>query len=382
MPELDDGILDEFERRTNGHANGSRVHFLPKGEFIKWFVAPDYIIDGILQRGYFYALTGSTGHAKSAIALLIAELMGSPDKNAMLGAHKVEKGKVLYFVGENPTDLCMRVIGADSKRLDDPSRDQIVFFPGRIDFKKQYAEIVAAAEEAGGNFALVFVDTSAAYFPGEDENANKQMGEYARDLRELTKLPGHPCVVALCHPTKRANGIDELLPRGGGAFIAEIDGNLTARRTESGDIEFWHTKFRGPGFEPMTFKLERIETTKLVDSKGRILPTVRAVIIEQSEQEHRQRRQTDDEDRVLLELVTFPGKSFAQIAEALSWRNDKGELNRSRAQRCIEKLVEYRLLKKNRDSYEATDNGKKAASEADKRFRNEDAVRNQQNFNL
>jgi len=121
----------------------------------------------------------------------------------------------------------------------------------------------------------------------------------------------------------------------------------------------------------MTFKLERIETTKMVDSKDRILPTVRAVVIEQGEQERRQRRQTDDEDRVLVELVTFPGKSFAQVAEALGWRNDKGELNRSRAQRCIEKLIEYRLLKKNRDTYEPTDSGKKAASDADRRFRTE-----------
>jgi len=375
MPEMDEKvgeqIFEQFERRSNGQASNNVIRFLAKSEFMKLFVAPDYIVDGILQRGYLYALTGSTGHAKSAIALLIAELMGSPDKNAMFGTHKVEKGRVLYFVGENPIDLCMRVIGADSKRLDDPTLDQIFFFPGRIDFKKQYADIVAAAERAGADFSLVFVDTSAAYFPGEDENANKQMGEYARDLRELTKLPGNPCVVALCHPTKRANGIDELLPRGGGAFIAEIDGNLTARKTESGDIELWHTKFRGPGFEPMTFKLERIETTKLVDSKDRILPTVRAVVIEQGEQERRQRRQTDDEDRVLVELVTFPGKSFAQVAEALGWRNDKGELNRSRAQRCIEKLIEYRLLKKNRDTYEPTDSGKKAASDADRRFRTE-----------
>jgi hypothetical protein len=42
-------------------------------------------------------------------------------------------------------------------------------------------------------------------------------------------MPGGPCVLVACHPPKNA-GDDNLLPRGGGAFIAEMDGNLTGRK--------------------------------------------------------------------------------------------------------------------------------------------------------
>ena len=46
--------------------------------------------------------------------------------------------------------------------------------------------------------------------------------------RTLTTLPGGPCVLVLCHPIKHVSEPEQLLPRGGGAFLAEVDGNLTA----------------------------------------------------------------------------------------------------------------------------------------------------------
>jgi len=76
---------------------------------------------------------------------------------------------------------------------------------------------------------LVVVDTVAAYFEGDDDNDNVQMGNYARLLRSMTKLPGGPCVLALAHPTKRAAD-DDLIPKGGGPFLNEVDGNVALRR--------------------------------------------------------------------------------------------------------------------------------------------------------
>jgi len=51
-------------------------------------------------------------------------------------------------------------------------------------------------------------------------------------MRSLTELQGGPTVLVLCHPTKNATA-DNLIPRGGGSFIAEIDGNLCARKSDS-----------------------------------------------------------------------------------------------------------------------------------------------------
>lgn len=355
-----------------GYIAPDSVRILSTAEFVGTFRPPDYLVDGILQRGYLYALTGTTGHAKSAIALLIAELMGSSDRNAVFGKHKVDKGRVLYLVGENPTDLCMRVIGAHSLRFDDdPLQDQIFYIIGRLEIGERFAAIEAQVATIG-ELSLVIVDTSAAYFLGDEELNNKQMAEHARMLRQLTTLPGKPCVLALCHPIKNPLEHGQLLPRGGGAFIAEIDGNLTCWKKDNDLVELHHTKMRGPGFEPITIKLESISTTKLRDTKERILPTVRAVVVGQSEEDTQQTRQRDDEDRVLVEVCTHPGQTLSAMAEAIGWVNAHGEALKKRVHRAIERLEDPKrgpkLLKRNRDGWEATEEGKKTAAKAMQRF--------------
>ena len=70
------------------------------------------------------------------------------------------------------------------------------------------------------------VDTSATFFELENENDNAQMAAHARLMRSLTTLPGGPVVLVACHPTKSAAD-DNMIPRGGGAFLAEIDRILT-----------------------------------------------------------------------------------------------------------------------------------------------------------
>jgi hypothetical protein len=361
-------------RTENGHApqrDRPGVAILSKGRFMETFKPPDYLIDGILQRGYLYALTGPTGHAKSAIALVIAELIGSTNRNAMFGKHKVDKGRVLYFVGENPIDLCMRVIGADSKRYDAPEDDQIYWITGVIDFEAAFEQIANGVRGLGG-IVLAIVDTSAAYFLGEDENSNPQMGAHARKLRRLTTLPGNPCVIALCHPTKKQNEQDQMLPRGGGAFVAEIDGNLTCLKKDNELVELHHTKIRGPGFEPMMFKLETIVTPKLHDTKNRLLPTVRAVVVGEVEEDSEQSRLRNDEDRVLVQIMSYPGQSLAATATALGWVNGNGEALKKRVHRVIARLEDPKrgpkLLKRTRDGYETTDEGKKAGAKAASRF--------------
>ena len=58
-------------------------------------------------------------------------------------------------------------------------------------------------------------------------------------------LPDRPTVVVTCHPTKNPS-MDNLLPRGGGAFLNEMDGNIVAIKNEPTVTVTWHGKFRGP----------------------------------------------------------------------------------------------------------------------------------------
>ena len=262
-------------------------------DFLKDFVPPEYLIDGILQRRFIYSLTAQTGHAKTALALLFAILVGTPGTNTMLGNHQIEHGQVVYFVGENPDDVRMRLIGMGV----DPDAARISFIPGVFDIAAMFDRLAGEMKRLG-TVDLIIIDTSAAYFLGNDELSNTQMGDHARMLRKLTEMPGGPCVLVLCHPIKHVTDPTQLLPRGGGAFLAEMDGNLTAWKRDD-LVELHHNKIRGPGFEPMTFRIERITTTELMDSKGRLIPTVKVVLVSEHEEAAREQKTRNEEDQLL-----------------------------------------------------------------------------------
>ena len=168
-----------------------------------------------------------------------------------LGAKRVEWGRVLYFAGENPDDVRMRWIGMADKMGFDINTIDVHFIPGTLSISGMKERVRAEAERLGG-FSLVVVDTSATFFEGHDENDNKQMGAHARMLRDLTTIPGGPCIVVLAHPVKNA-AHDNLLPRGGGAFIAEMDGNLTCAKVDTVTVH-WQGKFRGTQLRPNLFR--------------------------------------------------------------------------------------------------------------------------------
>jgi hypothetical protein len=337
---------------------------LSVAEFVKGFIPPDYLVDGMLQRRFIYALTGQTGHAKTAVALLLSQLVGSADKNAMLGKHRVEKGRVIYFVGENPDDVRMRVIGADAQReaWEKPTDDNVWFVPGVFNIRGMM-HVLADDMRRNGDASLVIVDTSAAYFLGNEELSNTQMGAYARMLRGLTTLPGGPCVLVLCHPIKHATDPSQLVPRGGGAYLAEVDGNLTLWRHTDDMVELYHTKMRGAGFQAITFQLETIKTSQLADRKGRPIPTVRAVAISDQEEERKSKTAQNGVDRVLMAMLAEPEGSLASWAASCDWVADNGEPYKKKVQRIIERLADEKpkLAFKYRNRWHLTDGGKEEA---------------------
>jgi len=83
-------------------------------------VPPDYLIDGILQRRFIYAITGRTGEGKTTVCLRIAAHVA---EGLSLNGAEVSRGRVLYLAGENPDDIRMRWIvlmeqmGLDEKEI-------------------------------------------------------------------------------------------------------------------------------------------------------------------------------------------------------------------------------------------------------------------------
>jgi len=324
--------------------------------FTRDFIPPDYLVDGILQRRFCYSLTAKTGTGKTAVLLRVSAHVAL---GRAIGSIQVEQGKVLYFAGENPDDIRMRWIGLAQDRGFDDEEIQVHFIPGTFKISAMRARITEEMRCIGG-FALVVVDTSAAYFEGDESNSNSQMAAHARMLRSLCEMPGGPCVVVACHPVKNAGG-DNLVPYGGGAFLNEVDGNLAAKRSDSSVAVHWQEKFRGPDFTEILFGLRTAaRVDRLKDSKGRFLPTVISYPMGDDAQEEMAARTRTQEDDLLRVLVQMPEASQASLATALGWLMRDGKPYKVLVARALKSLEGAKLIKKERDGYSLTANGEKA----------------------
>jgi hypothetical protein len=339
----------------------SSPRILSSAEFVAGFVPPDYVLEGVLQRRFIYSLTGKTGAGKTAIMLRIAAHVGEGKK---LGDHDVEAGRVLYFAGENADDVRMRWIAMAQQMDFDIETIDVHFIAGTFKFSEMIERIRVEIAKVG-EVTLIMIDTSAAYFEGDNENDNKQIGDHARRTRAFTGMPGNPCVVTACHPVKNASD-DNLLPRGGGAFIAEIDGNLTAR-SDAGSVELsTQGKFRGPDFTPMFFQLRTVTHERLKDGRGRLIPTVVASPLSEQAREDIAKAMRSKEDELLVALLDPANQraSKTDLARRLGWKMGNGEPYRVLVSRVLETLKKEKLITIKRGVITLTEEGKKAADQA------------------
>lgn len=344
----------EQERRAEG-ASGNLL--ITGAEFVSGFTPPSYLIDGIVQRGYLYSLTARTGHGKTAVDLYLCQCIA---RATAAHGRKVKQGAVLFCAGENADDIRARwIVLADTLRFD-IAATPVFFIDGIIDIKASTPRIVEEANRIG-DVILVVVDTAAAYFTGDDPNNNAQQVAFARDLRALTvQIESKPALVVNCHPVKNASK-DNLIPMGGSALINEVDGNLTLWADGEGQTTLhWQGKFRGPEFEPMTFKIETAFSDRVVDSDGRRMPSVVAGPMSDMEIEMVTASSESDENVLLAIIGHNKGASVAAMARKASWVNQSGAPNKAKVVRTATRLLESKLIARYRGSkYAITSTGKK-----------------------
>lgn len=331
-------------------------------EFIANFVAPSYLLDGILQKHFCYALTAATGAGKTAIALRLAVHVALGRK---LGERDVERGRVLFVAAENYVDVQARFIASAQHCGFDLGSIDVYFIAGKTKLS-EIADQVTAEARALGDLALVVVDTSAATFEGADENSNVDALTHAKRIRSLTELQGNPTVLLLCHPVKSATN-DNLVPRGGGALLAEIDGNLCARKGDSSIEVHWSGKFRGMDFTPMAFRLDTVIADRLKDARGRNMPTVLATPIDDATRQVLAASERSDQDVVLRAISDNPGKSYADLAKLLGWTMGDGKPYAVKVRRAAERLAGDGLLIKERGNWVVASRGERELNKLDQR---------------
>jgi hypothetical protein len=332
--------------------------YLTGGDFVRSYTPPDWLVDGILERGRLYACTSLTGHGKTAVWLYIACMMQAGRYVAHLDT---EASNVMILAGENPEDLKTRMLGMMRAFNLKPEQLPLVLpatFPlGEVEARNLCRELDLP-------LALIIVDTAASFFPGDDENDNVQAGQYARIARTLNRCQGNPAVVLLAHPIKAASR-DNLLPRGGGAFLNELDGNLSLWANELSETTtlHWQGKIRGPDFDPLTFRLKTIDVGRQ-DTKGRPIKTVVAQPIDDVEALAQANQTIADEDAVLRRLSLNPNWSQREIATAIGWIDDNGKGQGYRVHRALKSLARDKLVRFFRGKWQLTEAGKQAAEKA------------------
>jgi len=166
---------------------------------------------------------------------------------------KPSNGRCFYLAAENPVDVRMRWIALAQQMDFEPDAIQVYFVEGAFKISQMAITLRQEAERVGGEFGLVIIDTGPMFYEGDDENNRTQQGRHAEMLRSLIDIiPGRPAVIANVHPVKNA-APDNLLPAGGGNFLNQVDGNLTAAKTDNTTEMHWQGKFRGVEFAPMHF---------------------------------------------------------------------------------------------------------------------------------
>jgi hypothetical protein len=329
--------------------------------FMEGYVPPDYLIEDIIQRGRVYSLTAPTSHGKTAVALALAFAKAG---GLEIAGRRVEPGRVVYLAAENPDDIKGRVILMVDRLKIAVDDLQLWFVPGAFNLADGLEPLADYVRSINGA-SFVVIDTGAAFLAASnitEENNNLDVLRFALELRQLTNLPGRPAVLALMHPTKYAKR-EDLVPRGGGAFLNEVDGNLSLWADEDRETTelHWTGKLRGPSFDAVTFVLEKGTCPQLRDARGRPSISVWAYATTSQRAEQAAARNKGDEDALLHIMSYAPNASFAGWAKSLGWFLASGEPAKQRVQRAIARLQKDALVQKKRDRWILTKAGREEA---------------------
>lgn len=342
-------------------ANGYAAPVVPltfktAATFAGEYVPLAYTIEPLMRSASIYALTARTGAGKTGF-LVIAMLAVATGRADILG-REVHRGRVAYLACENPDDIRMRLMIAAYLLNIDLSTlgDAIIILDRREKPEAVHAALAKLAEQEP--FALVIVDTLAAFFDGDNINDAVQGGQFMRRLRPLTQIAGQPSVVVAAHPVKNASE-DNLVPYGSGAILNEIDGNLTLwKKPDTGIVSLhWQGKLRGLEFEPAPFRFEVTGCPEILDAKGREvhLPTMRPASVQSADD--RERQEIDTDKALLQAMLAEPNATQQQWADAIG--RAKSLVNKKLQRLSRDKLVESTLGK-----WSVTAKGQKALEKA------------------
>lgn len=321
----------------------------PVDVFLQAGDPPVWLVGGIIQSNYLYALTAPTNHGKTAVSLVMAICVAA---GIPFAGRPVLRGKVLILCGENIDGFRLRMLATmESLGVSLADIEGWIFVVPQSNGLAYLLEQIKKDAEAMGELAFVLVDTSVSFFTGDNENDNQQAYSHARDLRELTMLPGKPACVVNCHPASGASKDltrDSCVPRGGSAFLNEIDTNLSVW-AEGECAEFhWMRKKRGPDFAPILFEYRAIN----IQQFDQLVPTVVAEHIDEEREKDIRTHKREAEARLMFAMYRSPNGTMREWAMdagfTIKTGRHAGQPHMSMVSRTLERLKDYKLAERSR----------------------------------
>jgi len=205
---------------------------------------PEYLVDGILDRGNLGVIYGEPASFKTFVALDLAArvALGVP----WHGQHHTRMASVVYVMAEGQLGLRLRLsawlrvvrqcVSTDpTLNLDDIKEalrprffafDDAVPLIEATEVDNFIAALLRLAEDIAEMPGLIVLDTLARCFLGGDENSSRDMGLLVEACNAIRKRTG--AAVLLIHHT----GKDKELERGSSALRAAADSMLKVTRGE------------------------------------------------------------------------------------------------------------------------------------------------------
>ncbi len=313
---------------------------------------PKYVVDGVIAEGYCLSLTGFAGSGKTSLITHMATQVATGDP---FGGCDCEQGATLILAGENPTNVDYQFAAALATRDLNAAQLPIHILAGHVPLSLMLDQLIRQASEIE-NLKLIIVDSLQSFFEGDDENNNAEQLEAARRFRRLTELPSRPAVVIIAHPAGKVPNEETLVPRGGSAFLNEIDGNLTLWSEADGVQTLHHSpKFRGVPFEPINFVLEERTFDTIKDAKDRpmTIPVCRQQLqLEAVNAAHNAERRDRD---ALMIIDSNPHVSLRSLGEHL-------RVSKTTASRVMKNLKDEKLIRRRAKKWELTTDGREVAN--------------------
>jgi len=247
--------------------------FVPLGDLE--FKAPEWIIDGLLEKNTFAVCFGAPSAGKTFLTIDMSLCIASGKD---FHGHKVDGGVVFYIAGEGHNGFARRA-AAWSKANEVPlkglpffksSRSIVLTDEQHVD---ELRDVVDEMVQQFGSPALIVIDTLARAMGAADENSTKEMGAMIRVIDEIKDDYG--CTVLAVHHTGHAN---KDRARGSSSLLGAVDCEFMVDKwgdQELAKVEVKYTKMKDANIPPpMNFAHREI------DLIGSDLQEAKSVVLE------------------------------------------------------------------------------------------------------